>query len=93
MARNTYFQDEVLEEKFNSKQLLRVLRYALPYKKIFIGVGAMMLAAIGLSLLPALYIKHIVDEVIPAGSYEALPVICSLLQGLADIIIQFFHGG
>ncbi len=94
MARNTYFQDELLEEKFNSKQLFRILRYALPYKKTFLAVGAMMLAAIGLSLLPALFIKHIVDEVIPAGSYEGLALVISLFlfTGLADIIIQFFHG-
>lgn len=94
MARNTYFQDEALEEKFNSKQLRRILIYAIPYKKAFIIAGTLMLIAIGLSLLPALYLKYIVDEVIPSSRYSQLYLVIGLfaLTGIADIIIQFFHG-
>ena len=94
MARNTYYQDEVIKDKFNSKQLFRILKYALPYKKTFVLVGVMMFTAIGLSLLPALFIKYIIDNIIPSSDYTTLYLVIGLflLVGLIDITIQFFQG-
>jgi ABC-type multidrug transport system fused ATPase/permease subunit len=94
MARNTYFQDEVIEQKFNAKQLFRILRYAVPYKKTFALAGALMCVAVGLSLLPALFIKKIVDEIIPQGDYNSLYMIIGafFMIGLFDISLQFFNG-
>lgn len=37
--RNTYFQNEVIEKKIDVKQLGRILKYVLPYQKIFSLVG------------------------------------------------------
>lgn len=93
MARNTYFNDEVINEKFNAKQLLRVLRYALPYKRLLLLVLAMMITAIGLSLLPALFLKYIVDTIIPSGDYKMLFTVLGvfLFTSAVDIVIQFFH--
>ena len=43
--RNTYFQNEVIEKKIDVKQLGRILKYVLPYQKIFSLVGVLMLVA------------------------------------------------
>ena len=40
MKRNTYNVDEELKTRFNLRHLLRILRYALPYKAAFITAFA-----------------------------------------------------
>ena len=50
--RNTFFEDEKIEKKIDMKQLLRTLKYILPYKKILVLVSVMMLVAAVVSLLP-----------------------------------------
>lgn len=94
MARNTYFNDEIIKDKFNSKQLLRILKYAIPYKKTFLLVGFLMIFAIGLSLLPALFIKYIIDTIIPTENRKLLYIVVAvfLCTGALDIFIQFFNG-
>lgn len=52
MARNTYFQEDVVKNKFNAKALKRVLRYMLPHKKTFALVLCLMLGAVAISLIP-----------------------------------------
>ena len=49
--RNTYFEDEVIEKKIDIKQFGRILRYVIPYRKIFILVGVLMFVAAGVSLI------------------------------------------
>lgn len=52
--RNTYFQNEVIEKKIDVKQLGRILKYVLPYQKIFSLVGVLMLVAACTSLISPL---------------------------------------
>ena len=94
MSRNTYYQDELITQKFNKNQFFRILKYVIPYKKTFIFVGALMCVAIGLSLLPALYLRYIVDNIIPNNNYKALYIVIGIffVTGLIDITIQFFQG-
>ena len=96
--RNTYFQDEVVEqEKIDIKNLRRLLRYALPHKKLFIFVIVIMLLAVVSSMITPLLLKYIVDTVIPEYSaYRVyskffLAVAGFILCGFADIIITYFQ--
>ena len=61
--RNTYFQDEVIERKIDIKQFGKVLRYILPYKKIFLFVCFLMAFSSIVSMITPLLLKKIIDEV------------------------------
>lgn len=64
--RNTYFQDEQVEkEKIDIKNLKRLMRYALPHKKLFAAILVLMLIAVVASVVTPLLLKLIVDRVIP----------------------------
>lgn len=65
MARNLYYEDEAIHEKFNLFMLKRLISYASSYRKKYIQVIALMLFAGLLSLLPASLNKVIIDQVLP----------------------------
>ena len=91
--RNTYFEDEVIEKKIDIKQFGRILRYAIPYRKIFILVGVLMFVAAGVSLISPLLLKLIINEVVVNEDYRELAFIISGLVVLAaiEIGINFAH--
>ena len=96
--RNTYFQDEELEqkEKIDIRNLRRLMRYALPHKKLFVLVLVLVLIAVGASLVTPLLLKYIVNEVIPgkvADQYGAFFVAIGgfVICGLAEIFIGYFQ--
>ena len=63
--RNTYFQDEAVEkDKIDIKNLKRLLRYALPHKKLLIFVLIIMLIAVASSMVTPLLLKFIIDTII-----------------------------
>ncbi len=58
--RNTYFQDEVITKKVDIKQLGKILRYVLPYKKIVILVAILMLIYLHLyQCFPRFFLKKL----------------------------------
>lgn len=91
--RNTYFEDEVIEKKIDIKQFGRILRYVIPYRKIFILVGVLMFVAAGVSLILPLLLKLIINEVVVNEDYRELAFIISGLVVLAaiEIGINFAH--
>ncbi len=93
MARNTYYQDEIVKEKFNLKQLVRVLKYVMPYKKTFLFILVLLLTAVGISLIPPLLLKYLIDSVIPARDMAMLWLTLGAfaLVGIMDTVITFFH--
>ena len=72
--RNTFFEDEKIEKKIDMKQLLRTLKYILPYKKILVLVSVMMLVAAVVSLLPPRLLKVIVDKTVNSVAQMATPL-------------------
>ena len=93
MARNTYYQDEIVKEKFNMKQMVRVLKYVLPYKKTFLFILVLLLTAVGISLVPPLLLKFLIDSVIPDRDLSMLWLTLGAfaLVGIMDTAITFFH--
>lgn len=91
--RNTYFEDEIIEKKIDIKQFGRILRYVIPYRKIFILVGVLMFVAAGVSLISPLLLRLIINEVVVNEDYRELAFIISGLVVLAaiEIGINFAH--
>lgn len=91
--RNTYFQDEIITKKVDIKQLGKILRYVLPYKKIVILVAALMLISSFVSMLSPLLLKKIINEVVANEDYRELAFIIAGMSVLAIIEIgtTFIH--
>ena len=95
-TRNTYFQDETVEkQKIDLKNLKRLLRYAVPYRRMFILVLLLMLIAVASSLVTPLLLQYIVNTVIPDFSDDyrqfAVAIGCFVLAGAAETGITFFQ--
>lgn len=65
MARNTYNQDEQLENGFNKYHLKRLLGYMNPYKGAIIQTIILMIVSSIVGLLGPLFIKIALDDMIP----------------------------
>ena len=92
-ARNTYFQDEVIEKKIDMKQFARTLRYVIPFKKVFLIVGILMFVAAGVSMMAPLLLKEIINHVVVEEDYKHLALVITGLAILAgiEIAINFAH--
>lgn len=91
--RNTYFQNEVIEKKIDIKQLGRILKYVLPYTKVFVLVCILMLLAACTSLISPLLLKHIINVIVPEKDYEMLVVVISgfIVLAALEISINYFQ--
>ncbi|MGL4735866.1 MAG: ABC transporter ATP-binding protein [Cellulosilyticaceae bacterium] len=85
MARNTYNEDESLEQGFNRYHLKRLLDYAKPYRKTIILSIVLMIVASCLSLLAPYFIKIALDDMIPNADIKGLAMI-SMLFALTLIL-------
>ncbi|MDP4088777.1 MAG: ABC transporter ATP-binding protein [Bacillota bacterium] len=85
--RNTYFQDEIIQNKIDIKQFGRILRYILPFKKIFALVLFLMLVTSVTSLIAPLLLKYIINSVVLSKDYRQLVLIITGLALLAAIEI------
>ncbi len=65
MGRNLYYEDEILEEKFNGFMFKRLLSYAKEYRKDYIKAAVLMAGAAFLSLVPTAVNMKIINEVLP----------------------------
>lgn len=65
MGRNLYYEDEILEEKFNGFMFKRLLSYAKEYRKDYIKAAVLMAGAAFLSLVPTAVNMEIINEVLP----------------------------
>jgi ATP-binding cassette subfamily B protein len=91
--RNTYFQDEVIQKKIDVKQLGRTLKYVLPYTKVFILVGFLMLVSAGASMVAPLLLRYIINHVVYTKNYRELVFIIAglILLAAIEISITFIH--
>ena len=91
--RNTYFQDEIPERRIDLKQLVKVLRYILPYKKVFFLMLGLMIFSSLVAMIPPLVLKRITDVVIPNQDYAQLAYMVLSMVALAavEICISFIH--
>ena len=83
MARNTYKEDEILEEPFDIKHLLRASGYIKQYTPKM--AGAFVLSALGgvTALVSPIIIKQALDVAVPAGDKK-------MLFALSGLLVVFF---
>lgn len=95
MKRNTYNVDEELTKKFNLGYLMRLLRYALPFRSAFIISFILILTVVGVSMVRPYLTGYIVDSLIPTANEKVLiwivlaiagtcivEVVCSVIQSI-----------
>ena len=89
MAKNTYKQDERLEEPFDFRHLLRAFVYIKKYSGKM--VLALLLSACGgaLGLLGPIITQKALDEAIPSGSVSYLMKLVIMLGGVSALSIIF----
>ncbi len=67
MAKELYFQDEIVREKFNFKMFRRLLSYAGRFKKDTIKMIAVGLASALIALIPSFAMTFVVNYVLPSN--------------------------
>ncbi|NLX11585.1 MAG: ABC transporter ATP-binding protein [Chloroflexi bacterium] len=80
-------EEEVKRTKVTWPLLKRVLRYALPYRKMIILMLLAVLLSTGLSLLTPLIFRDLIDNTLPNGNTSRLN-----LLALALVLIPFVNG-
>ena len=89
MARNTYKQDEKLEEPFNIRHLLRASTYIKKYLKYMIL--ALFLSGLGgaLGYLSPMIIQRALDVAVPEKDKNLLFTLVAILAGLYVLSVIF----
>lgn len=65
MARNKYDVDEIIEEQFDVRQLLRLGKYVAPHKKKMFLAAILMLSSSALTMLIPIFFMRVIDQCIP----------------------------
>lgn len=65
MSRNLYYEDELIQERFNGFMLKRLVSYAADYKWEYLKVILLMIGSSFLSLVPTAINMKIINEVLP----------------------------
>lgn len=85
MARNKFDEDEDFEEKINSGDVKRLLKYVLPYKKEMIITIFLMLLSSAATLLGPYLIQIAIDDMIPKKNIKGL-ILLSIIFVFAIIV-------
>lgn len=83
--RNTFQEDEMLEQEFNAEQLRRLGGYMKPYaKEIFVALIIILLSTLA-NLVTPLLIKFVIDDFIPDKRMD-LVLLTGLVFGLVIVV-------
>ncbi len=87
--RNTYREDEVLDEPFDIKHLLRAGSYIKKYA--WKMLAALVLSAVGsvTGLFSPMIVREALDNVIPEGNFRKLYILCLLLLAIYLVSVLF----
>ena len=85
MARNTYENDEILEDKFDAKQLKRLGGYIRPYTGKMLLVLFLMLSSSGLTMFIPKFLQIEMDTYIPNGNIHGIVI----LTLIAAVIVVY----
>lgn len=85
MARNKYDVDEVVEQKFDIKQLKRLVDYIRPYKGKMFFVLVLMLSSSGLGMFLPKFLQIEIDKYIPDKDIKSIV----MLTVLAGVIVLY----
>ena len=85
MDRNKYDVDEVVEQKFDIKQLKRLVDYIRPYKGKMLFVLVLMLSSSGLGMFLPKFLQIEMDKYIPDKDIKSIV----MLTALAGVIVLY----
>ncbi|MCL1846321.1 MAG: ABC transporter ATP-binding protein/permease [Defluviitaleaceae bacterium] len=90
MARNTFREDEVLDQKnvFKFGHLFRLGKYIRPYRRVFGLTFAFTITSSGLGLLAPYLTMIVMDEAIPTGNVAQVLILSAIM--LATIFLNIF---
>lgn len=80
--RNTYDQDEHLDQDFNLKQLMRIIGYIVPYGKKLLGTLAIILLSTLAGLATPLLTMYVIDDFIPNKDVGGVVITSLIFVGL-----------
>lgn len=80
--RNTYDQDEHLDQDFNLKQLMRIIGYIRPYGKKLFGTLAIILLSTLAGLATPLLTMYVIDDFIPDKNVGGVVITSLIFVGL-----------
>ncbi|MBN2222792.1 MAG: ABC transporter ATP-binding protein, partial [Vallitaleaceae bacterium] len=80
--RNTFNEDELLEQEFNAAQMKKLLRYVARHKKdLFVAIVIILLSS-AVGLIGPLLMMHVIDDFIPKKNINMLIVSALAFTGL-----------
>ncbi|MCL2370748.1 MAG: ABC transporter ATP-binding protein/permease [Firmicutes bacterium] len=89
--RNRFFEDELIQSRFSRKMMGKALRYAVPYRRVILFIGVLMVVIGFTSLLPPMLNGILIDRVITTragfGSLNFWTVAIICLGAWAAVII------
>lgn len=94
MQRNTYFIDEKVEkEKVDVKNLRRLVKYIIPYRKTFALIAVLSVAASCITLVPTLLLRYIVNSVIPDADTARLWLVIGafIILSVLQALLPYFY--
>ncbi len=91
--RNTYFQDEVIEKKFDIRQFRRLLRYVTPHWRTFALVAFLMLISSLAAMISPIMLQRIINQTVVNESYRQLAFLIGAMALLAllEILVSYLH--
>ena len=89
--KNTYFQNEIIYTKIDIHQFKRIIRYILPFKKVFMLVFVLMLFAAIVSMVPPVLLRRIINETVYSKDTKELLVIIIGMVILSGIEIAITY--
>ena len=78
MARNKYDIDEMIEESFDTKQMMRLLHYMKPYRKHLVITLFLMLSSSCISMLIPIFFQQVMDVCIPEKNMMGIVIYAGL---------------
>ena len=78
MARNRFFEDEMIEKPFNFNQFKRIISYIKPYRINFAITLLLMIITSFLSLTGPYFTKVIVDDMIPYENLRGIVLVVAV---------------
>ena len=85
--KNTYFENEIIYNKVDIHQFGRIMKYILPFKKLFFLIFGLMLGTAVVSMIPPVLLKRIINSTVYSKDTRELILLIAGMVVLAGLEI------
>lgn len=85
--KNTYFENEIIYNKVDIHQFGRIMKYILPFKKLFFLIFGLMLGTAVVSMIPPVLLKRIINSTVYTKDTRELILLIAGMVVLAGLEI------